>query len=401
MGELDELRGEGWRRLLAAARRRLERTGGEPVGSLGLTDPTDEELGAVARIAGRPPGVARPRRVTVRMTELDGALRRVYGVGLLTALARLDAPELPTGTAAALQAALRGRHAGEGWYAAWLGRLSRDGTAARLVREGNGTLLGLAAAVLDRLPGRDLPLPVLAEWATGDAAALYGTPLADLVLRALRLWQGAVPGTGRSAEEVIWADAGVVADDLASQVLVLGLRVRDGHRLARRLDDAACAGLPARLTLHELMAVPPVPVAERVFVCQSAQVMRAAAARLGSRCPPLVCTEGPVSVACRRLLTAAVDGGARVRWRTDFDWPGLRSTAAATHRYAASPWRMGAADYLAAVTAADEPLTGPPTASPWDERLAAEMARARRAVREERLLPVLLADLRAAGAALR
>lgn len=397
MGELGELRGEAWRRLLAAARRRLERTGGEAAGSIGLTDPTDEEMRVVARIAGRPYGGERPRRVTVRMAELDGALRRAYGAGLLPALARLDAPDEPAGIAAALQAALRGRHSGEGWYAAWLGRLTRDGTAARLVREGDGALFGLAAAVLDRLPGRDLPLPVLAEWATGDAAALFGTPLADLVLRALRLWQGAAPGAGRAAEAAIWADAGVVADDLASQVLVLGLRLRDEHPLAGRLEEAASAGLPTRLTLHELMAGSPVPDAGRLFVCQSAQVTRAAAARLGSGCAPLVCTEGPVSVACRRLLTAAVDGGTRVRWRTDFDWPGLRSTAAATHRYAAVPWHMDADDYLAAVSAAGESLTGPPAASPWDPRLAAEMARAHRAVREERLLPALLADLGATG----
>ncbi|MCZ0999599.1 hypothetical protein O1M63_18170 [Streptomyces mirabilis] len=37
--EYDELRGEGWSRLLAAARRRLERTGGVLDGDIGLARP--------------------------------------------------------------------------------------------------------------------------------------------------------------------------------------------------------------------------------------------------------------------------------------------------------------------------------------------------------------------------
>src|SRR6478672_7263341 len=39
----DELQGEGWTRLLTAARRRLERTGGALDGDIGLTRPSDAE----------------------------------------------------------------------------------------------------------------------------------------------------------------------------------------------------------------------------------------------------------------------------------------------------------------------------------------------------------------------
>jgi len=376
MGDLDELRGEGWRRLLAAARRRLDKTGGETIGFIGLTDPSDEERLVVNEIVG--PRRGEPvRRPTISMAELDRALRQAYGVGLLKALASLDRPDRPVDQTGAL------------------GEISRDGTVARLVKQGDGDLLGRAAAVLDRLPARDVPLPVLAEWATGDASALSGTPLAGLVLRALVLWQGAARPSGREAERHVWNDAGVVVDDMASQVLVLNLHVREGHMIAGWLEDAASSGIPFRLTLHQLMAGPLTPDIEEIFVCESAAVLRAAAAELAAYSLPLVCAEGPASVACHRLLGAAVGGGARVRWRNDFDWPGLRMTDAATQRYAASPWRMGAGDYREAARAGgSEPLEGTPAASPWDERLAAEMARERRAVREERLLPALLADLR-------
>jgi uncharacterized protein (TIGR02679 family) len=185
----------------------------------------------------------------------------------------------------------------------------------------------------------------------------------------------------------------VLADDLTSQVLVLGLRVRQEHAVAGWLDDAASAGIPFRLTLQQLMAGPLTPVGSQIFVCESPVVLRAAAAELGPGSAPLVCTEGRLSAACDRLLRAAT--GTRIRWRNDFDWPGLRMTAAATERYAAVPWRMGTEDYLDALeTGTGDPLEGTRTAAPWDARLTTTMAREHRAAREEWLLPALLADLR-------
>jgi hypothetical protein len=57
---------------------------------------------------------------------------------------------------------------------------------------------------------------------------------------------------------------------------------------------------------------------------------------------------------------------------------------------------MSANDYRNGLDAADaetEPLRGPPTDSPWEPALAPLMASTGRAVMEERLIPVLLADL--------
>jgi uncharacterized protein (TIGR02679 family) len=384
---LGELRGDEWRRLLAAARRRLAKTGGEVTGSIALAGPSDEESRVVTRVTGRQESSRRP---VVSLRELDAALRGAYGAGLCRALAWLDGPGRPEDVRSALAEAMRCRYADEGWFAGWLGALTRDGTVGRLVRQGRGDLPGWAAAVLDRLPARDVPLPVLAEWATGDATALSGTPLASLVMGALVLWQGAPPPAGRADEHRIWRDAGVVPDDLASQVLVLGLRAREEHTVARWLDDAAAAGMPFRLTLQQLMAAPVTPRDRQIFVCESPVVLRAAAAEGGA---PLVCTEGRVSAACDRLLRAAT--GARIHWRNDFDWPGVRMTAAATDRYAAVPWRMGAGDYADALAAGGgEPLGGSRTTTPWDPGLADTMARERRAAREEWLLPALLSDLR-------
>jgi hypothetical protein len=55
---------------------------------------------------------------------------------------------------------------------------------------------------------------------------------------------------------------------------------------------------------------------------------------------------------------------------------------------------MTAADYRHALeTGESTPLTGPTTASPWDPELAALLTEHGRAVMEERLIAVLLADL--------
>jgi uncharacterized protein (TIGR02679 family) len=402
----DELRGEGWTRLLAAARRRLERTGGAIEGSIGLTDPTEAERRVVIGITGgyRP---ATARRLSVTLEQLDRVLRNRHGAALRETLALLDGPlrdrpaesraETEARTQVLQTARTHSRHAGEEWYATWLDRMATDGTITRLIRAGSGDLLRQASAVLDRLPADSLPLPVLAEWSTGDTKALVaGSTLARLVLRGLALRAGATFPADRAGQRDLWETAGVIVDDLASQVLVLGVRVAGDEVVARWLNDAADAGIPFRLTLHQqtVAADPITPVAEEIFVCENPAVLRAAAVELRDASAALVCTEGVPSVACHRLLAAAVAAGARVHWRADFDWAGLRITGSAISRYHASPWRMSVPDYLAGLRSGDTvPLVGASAGSPWDPDLAAALAREGRAVMEERLLMDLLADI--------
>ncbi|MGW3982104.1 TIGR02679 family protein [Streptomyces mirabilis] len=414
-GEHDELRGEGWTRLLAAARRRLERTGGVLDGAIGLTGPSEPERRTVIGITGRyRPEAA--KRLAVPLRDLDGYLHDRYGTGLLTALGRLHGPlrDRPAERAGedacreqALTSARSSRLAGQGWFAAWLERIAADGTLTRLVRRGDAPLLDAAVRVLERLPGdRErlpghpvgvVPLPVLAEWATGDTKALVpGTPLEQLVLRALaqRGGGGSVVPRERAGRRALWESAGAVADDLASQVLVLNIGAEGDTVVCDWLRDAADFGIPFRLTLHQLATDPVVPAARTIFVCENPAILRAAAGELQDTGAALVCTEGVPSAACHKLLGDAVRAGARLHWRADFDWAGLRITAGAVARHGARPWRMTAADYTAALGRGEStPLAGPPTASPWDPGLARAMEESGSTVMEERLLPALLSDL--------
>jgi len=408
-GDLEELRGEGWSRLLAKARKSLETSGGALDRSIALNAPADSERRLVISITGQyRPETA--RRLTVALADLDAALHLRHGLGLRGTLEALGGPlrdrraertrearRIQSAAAAASGSAL----AAEPWYRAWLSALRSDGTITRLVRRDNELLLERAVRILEFLDARDpdnpVPLPVLAEQLTGDTKALLaGGPLAGLVLRALalRLGQDGVP-RDRAGQRALWERSGAIADDLASQVLVLNLRCAGDDMVSGWLNDAAGAGLPFRLTLQQAGQVC-APAAGDIYVCENPAVLRVAAAELGAGGAALVCTEGVPSAACHAVAGKATARGARLHWRADFDWAGLRIVGAAMTRHGARPWRMTARDYRDALAAGEStPLTGPEAVSPWDQQLASLMSGHGRAVMEERLITTLLADLKA------
>ncbi|MFC7582810.1 TIGR02679 family protein [Nonomuraea antimicrobica] len=366
-----------------------------------LAQPTDEERRAVERLLGR-----RARQGTGRLgvspQAVESALR-LAGIcdDLREALDTLVGPISVRSHERAREAEARAallallaecRHAAEPWFAEWLADLSSDGTLTRAVRQG-GEPVSRARAVLDVLPADARPISVLAEQVTGDTKALSGTPLARLVLRALAARASEPAPASAAQRRALWESAGVIVDDLASQVLVLGLRAT-GSPLGEWLTAAAGHATPFRVTLHQLVTMPVLVTSPVVFVCENPAVLRAAVGVAGAA---LVCTEGIPSIACHRLLAACVDR--RVWWRGDFDWTGLRTTTEAVARHGAEPWRMDVATYERALGGGDsEPLRGSPAASPWDFGLAARMTVTGRAVMEERLVDDLIHDLRAADA---
>jgi len=273
----------GW--LIDRIRIRLER--GEPVdGTVTLVGATTEQRRAAARLLGH--GIGRGTSLSVPLPEVDAALRRAgISSGLRSAVESLTGPVRDRAAERSaeirqfqdvLDGARRSPLAAAPWHLAWLEEISRDGTLTRLVRHGQGHLLAQATAVLERLPaGPDesaVLLPALAEAVTGDPKALDGSALSALVLRALALRDPAGP----DAERALWATAGVVSDDLASQVLVLNVRaVGDG--LGDWLTGAAEVGEPFRVTLHQLTVMPVMPLAIDLRVCENPAVLRGPARR--------------------------------------------------------------------------------------------------------------------------
>jgi uncharacterized protein (TIGR02679 family) len=390
------LNGPGWHRLLAAARRSLERTGGRLEGSVSLKAPNDEERRVIIGISGEHRST-RSGRLRVRLAEIDEHLRAVYGTGLAGLLGplrnrpaeirrELEARE------AALASAAAGRHARSDWYDTWVHGLRRDGTLTRLLRA--GVPFVDAVRVLDALPADDEPMPLFADRVLGDTKALADGAVRGVVLRALAVWQQLPGPAGSEQERELWESVGVVPDDLASQVLALNVPA-SGGLLGSWLATAAAAGVPFRATLHQLRLAPLTVKCSEIFVCENPAVLRAAATALGRRCRPLICTEGAPSAATHALLRAST--ASVIRWRNDFDWPGVRLTAGALRRYPhAVPWRMSTADYCAAAADPGPMLIGGPADTPWEPALREAMTVAGHAVMEERLLAQLLGDLDAA-----
>lgn len=260
----------------------------------------------------------------------------------------------------------------------------------------NGTLAALADAggslqpivqVLESLPADNEPLPVLNERLLGDTKALATGRKRTLLLRALSLWRDVDYPDAAEIERELLEWAGIVSDDMASQVLVLNLPIHGGVT-AEWMRSAR--GIPFRLTLHQLRLQRFTVTAPIVWVVENPSILRAAANTLGSDCPPLVCTEGIPSAALYRLLGAA--SNSTVRWRADFDWTGLRIVQRGLGRFTnAEPWRMATTDYRSG--ALGIPLRGNQVSASWDQHLAPIMAETGRAVMEESLLPTLLDDL--------
>lgn len=415
---LDRWRGPEYARLFAAARRALEKQ--SPAvpdaalsGRVSVGEPDEKERRALIGITGRHQ-MAGVKRMTVDLAELDAVLRSSAGLSLVQVLERVqgrplryrcvERAELDAARTALLEQARSSPLYEEcEWYRGWLAGL--DGAAlTRLVNQGAQQRLDDAVRVLESVErnagAAPLLLPVLAERATGDTKALSGgSALAALVLGALAVREGEAPPRRAEQERALWDACGVVADDLASRVLVLNLPAR-GAGLGEWLTSAAGYGTPLQVTLHQLAAHPISVHVFEVFICENPAVLRRAAGELGPACPPLLCTEGRPSTAFHRLARILTVAGARLRYHGDYDWPGLSIADQVIRAHGARPWLMEQGQYRRHARPGEHalPLRGKAVPAEWSPGLSAALVELGIAVYEEAVADELLADLGRAGA---
>jgi uncharacterized protein (TIGR02679 family) len=403
--------GADYRRLLDAARKSLERTGGDLTRTVTVKTPDDKERRAIIGITGqyRPEGVS---VLAVRLADLDHAIREASGHGLIELLEQLgpalrDRPaerqRLADGREATTRSVERSFLGERDWFKAWLAELAADGTMTKLVNSGDTVQLRQAARVLEwverRIEIRAAPaqLAELSATITGDIKSLgQGTALAALVLRALALRQGAARPRTTEERRDLWDQCGILVDDLASRVLVLNLPA-EGSALGEWLTSASTHGTPFYITLHQLVSMPlAIRPGVLVHACENPAVLRRAAADLGPAAQPLICTEGQPSTAFHRLAAAITSVDGALRYHGDFDWPGVGIAAGIIDRHHATPWRFAAPDYEAAIKAdADHVrLAGSGRPTPWDPALEGTMTAHGRAVYEESVAASLVADLK-------
>jgi hypothetical protein len=226
----------------------------------------------------------------------------------------------------------------------------------------------------------------LAASCAGDAHALDdGRPLATVVLRCLAASYDAPAPRSTAERRELWERAGVLADAVSSTVLTLGLRPVNADPRAARLRAAAELGDPVHLSAWDVRRTPlALDPSVPVLVCENPAVLEAFAVQRGGA-QPVVCTAGwPAAVAVELLDRL----GAPLRYHGDFDWRGVEICAWLTARAGVVPWRMTAADYLAA--RGEAPLKGREVATPWEPQLAEAMRERGVAVYEEQVLKELL-----------
>lgn len=279
----------------------------------------------------------------------------------------------------------------------WTAHMRRTGIVGASVPS-TRRLLEDALRTLAVLPDEGRPLPAFAAAVLGDPHALDDDRrLAAVLLRALAALYDTTMPSCAADRRALWARAGIADDALSSTVLTAGLRPGGTGPVARSLTAYSAAAHAAHLTLAQLRAPGDLrPAPTTVHITENPSVIALALDRFGPSCPPLVCVSGWPNSAAIALLCQLADAGCRLRYHGDFDGEGLRITAYVLAKTPAEPWRMSTQDYLAAhARSATGPHPGRVTEAPWDPGLAAALLAHERAVTEEHMADILLADLAA------
>jgi uncharacterized protein (TIGR02679 family) len=275
-----------------------------------------------------------------------------------------------------------------------LGLLKRLSTTQPVLAK---NLIADLVTIAQALPAQAEPIATFAARLFGDAHALdQGSARATLAVRAAALLGHSRFEDEPESRRTAWASVGILCDELSTPVLVFNLPAQADTPVGRLLRTARSDAEPIHLSLRHLVLWPlsddPALAGLDIYLCENPTIVALAARRLGPRCAPLVCVNGQFATPAKILLRQFGEAGARLHYHGDFDAGGLHISRRVIGDHGARPWRMSAADYLAAPKG--KPIaTDAQLASPWDSALAEAMTRERRAVHEEAVADILLQDL--------
>lgn len=384
-------------RLRMRLRGRYQRGLGGGTVTLGKLD--EAERIALGGLLGR--RTAGGGSLTFDISDIDALLRRAgLAESLRAALEVLDGPIVDVLAARSeLQRQWARVHEGTGdaRLSALLALPRGQGLLKRLAGgspERAGKLCEAAARVIGRLPVPPMARSHLAAELLGDAHALDSArPVATLVLAVLR--NGRADTLREAGEDesdrALWAEAGVMVNELARPVLFLNLPTEG--------TPPGTPGEPAYLSLRALLRS---PMQWRVaglivHVCENPNIVAIAADALGAGSAPLVCTDGMPAAAQRTLLQQLHAAGADLVYHGDFDWAGIGIANVMIGQLRARPWRLAADDYRNAcrlTLPGDRQLDDAVVEAQWDTELCSEMRARRTPVDEEAVARLLIEDLR-------
>lgn len=389
-------------RLWDTARRRLERNGRAISASrLELDDLDAAELDSICALLGqrRP---AEPK-LRIRLDQLDSALSDAgHDGGLIGTLEAISGPiaDRPAARAADRQARTALWSAAASHPASnidgvsdWVDSLRRRGRITRVDTEDPVPFLLDALDTIQHLASRDpigdgraLPLTVLAATTFGDAHALdEKRPLGALVA------DGVCRLAGTEDMRAAWQTFGVQLDKVNSSALTYMLPGRPGSILAAARSNCQPLRITHRMLDSELGL--DVGALERVWVCENPTIVVLAADRLAADCRPVLCTDGMPASVTSRLLAHLRSQGCELLVHADLDVGGIAIVNHLINRLDATPWRMTEHDYTEALAGPTTDLGSAVGPTPWDPDLAVAMQHQGRAVHEEAIASILLADL--------
>ncbi len=392
---------------------RLERNGDAWRGRIAVSSLSSHARGVLLALVGT------PGRRTVEARALEAALVDL-GVGkdLPDALAALGAPvsSLPQQRRTDRQRRADGRAAArealaawpEPWASTWLDEIIGAGVLAGFGREESSTLVDAVRRVLDAIERADSGASIsridLAAEVLGSSHALDpGTRLERATTRALGHLVAAASGNRVEAERSAdagsgsalpaadpWSQLGVHRSLVSGAALTWRLPLTADGPLAtvvRACDELRLPFVVTRLAI-DTAGCSFAPDAE-VLIVENPRVVELAAQR--GAATPMICANGNPSTTVNLLIDGLLAAGARLRYHGDFDVAGLAMCARMQIR-GVEPWRMSAADYLAALDEADQHGVALPVdhaacePTPWDPTLKSLFDEHRRIVHEERLL---------------
>ena len=405
------LGGESLSSLRKRLRQRFERGPADgKLESVRLANLGTDEHAALAGLMGRSARFSSSMQINVLL--IDEALNRAgIATSLREALELIDGPIVHAETARAELQAEWSRVVslvGHADFSAYLRVPSGLGVLKRLSNGSPDAAVRLCRGVdivLDALPAGGMTRSQLAAKMLGDAHALdNGRPAAALVLAVWRAKAAAMHDPhdedplnienegGDERIRDVWAKAGVLVNELARPALFLNLSTKGRPILPNAAGEPTYASLRFLLRCNPSWDVSGLDV----YVCENANLLAIAADQCGSKCAPIVCTDGMPAAAQRVMLRQLAAAGGRLHYHGDFDWAGVRIGNCVMRECGARPWRFDASDYLAAVAQAPRPglvLAGPEAEASWDEALTVAMRKHQLSIAEESLADVLLQDL--------
>ncbi|KEO80916.1 TIGR02679 family protein [Tumebacillus flagellatus] len=272
------------------------------------------------------------------------------------------------------------------------------------------TAARLCLRALDELPqwsGRRERLPVFANRLSGDPHALDAeTPSGRWLYLALCDLFGIRFDSAAEWKREVFQEAGILADEVASYVTVLGMGTLPDDPWHTFFEQAVSARIPLLLPLAFFQQKVTWRETKRLYVVENPSVFQSLIDEFPQeeRLPPLVCTSGQPSVAALRLLDAFAATGTTLYYSGDFDWKGIEIACSLQTRYRESfvAWRMSKEEYLSCSVGTpfeEEQARGVLSLEvPWDEELVRTMMQHKRNVYQESLLELLLEDLTAVNA---